>query len=94
VRGYYAYVPDPENAVKRSEERAKKTGRAVPESYIRERHRKVSQIFPDAAAKLDSVELYDTSNSAQLVARGERGTLEILDDKAYGEFLSNGGGEL
>lgn len=90
IRGYYAYLPDPEIAVKRAAERAKKTGRAVPESYIRERHRKISQIFPDAAKKLNSVELYDTSSEARLVAYGDNGALKILDAAAYEVFLKIG----
>lgn len=94
VRGYYAYVPDPELAVKRAAERAKKTGRAVPESYIRERHRKIAQIFPDAAKKLDSVELFETSSEARLVAQGDQGNLQILDVAAYEVFLKIGRDEL
>ena len=55
--------------------------------YIRERHRKVSAVFPDAATRLDAIELYDTSDGARLVARGGGGGLEVIDRASYEQFL-------
>ena len=89
VKGYYAFV-DPDLAVARAVARGKKTGRFVPETYIRERHRKVSQIFEDAARVLENIELYDTTDEAVLVARGSGGKLEVVDAERYARFLAIG----
>jgi predicted ABC-type ATPase len=90
VKGFYAYIPDPEEAVRRATARAVKTGRQVPADYIRGKHIEVSQKFSDAAAKMDEIELYDTSDGARLVARGIGGKLDVIDPAAYDNFLAIG----
>lgn len=86
VKGYYAFV-DPEEAVARATARGIKTGRFVPESYIRSKHAEVAKIFEDAAGKLDEITLFNTNDGVQMVARKVAGgQLEILDDAAYDYF--------
>jgi len=89
IQGYYAFV-DPELAVQRAVDRGVKTGRYVMESYIRERHQKVAQIFEDAAGKMDSIALYDTTDGARKVASAEKGVLKVTDQEAYDRFLGYG----
>ena len=87
VRGFYATISVDE-AIQRSEARAARTGRKVPEEKIRFTHAKVSQAFPIAASNMDEIELYDTTDrTPRQIARGEGGTLTVLDEDAYTEFL-------
>lgn len=67
MTGFYATV-DPDIAVQRSNARYLKTGRDVPEDFIRSRHATVAQVFPEAVRTMDSVMLFDTTDGARLVA--------------------------
>lgn len=92
VHGYYAFLPDPEVAVERAIARAERTGRYVPPDVVRGAHRKVAQVFPDAAEALDSMVLYNTSTrEPKLVAHtDETGKLVIDEPEEYEHFLSLG----
>lgn len=88
TKGVYATVPT-ETAVQRANARAAKTGRVVPEEQIRGTHKKVSQILPEVASMFDSVELYDTTNGAKLIATGGNGKgLVAKDEKLFAAFLA------
>ncbi len=87
VRGFYATITVDE-AIQRSTLRAERTGRKVPEEKIRFTHAKVSAVFPTAAANMDEIELYDTTErTPRLIARGEGGTLTVRDEDTYEGFL-------
>ena len=92
TKGYYAFLPNVDEAVARANARAAKTGRAVPEAYIREKHAEVSGIFEDAASKMASMVLYDTSDGARRVAEFDRGQPTFVDQEAYDHFLTIGSG--
>jgi predicted ABC-type ATPase len=92
VVGHYVTV-DTETAVQRSNERAKKTGRYVPEAFIRETHANVSRIVPEAIKRglFDEFHLWDTSTNPPSHVAIARGTeLVVHDHKAWNKFLSKG----
>lgn len=85
-----------EESVKRATKRAIETGREVPEKYIRDMHREISNLVPKLADNgvFDVLKLYDNN-----VARGEKpilifeqtGKKIIVHDKAkYNAFLAQG----
>jgi predicted ABC-type ATPase len=89
VKGYYATVPT-QVAVDRAKARGEKTGRIVPETVIRSTHKSVSQVFSTAVKGMDSVQLFDTSNGARIIAEGGKGRIIIRDSDAYDAFLAKG----
>jgi len=77
-------------ALDRNIDRAKKTGRFVPESFIKQSHKSVSSIFPALAKAgvVNSLKLYDTENGVKLIASQEKnGTINVLDKTLYSQFL-------
>ncbi len=81
-----------EEAIRRSDARAAKTGRKVNHDTIRDTHRKVSQILPQVADKFDTVSLYDTGQGGKpvLIATGGNGkglTAVKGQEKAFQAFL-------
>jgi predicted ABC-type ATPase len=90
VKGHYV-TTDVDTAIARAKGREAKTGRGVPEQYLRDTHRNVSQIFPEIAGKFDSVSLYDTTNGAVKIATATLGgTVQVLDGALYDSFLAKG----
>jgi predicted ABC-type ATPase len=92
VKGVYVTV-DVETAVARSISRAKKTGRYIPESVLRENHAAVSRVFGDIVkyGGMSSIDLYDTNfDVPKLIAQATGTELKILDTDAYAKFLSKG----
>lgn len=94
VNGYYV-TAETEEAVRRAEFRATKTGRYVPNSVIRGTHKTVSTIFPEIADDFDSVVLYDTmaprdeNGAPALIGRKEAGgAFEVSDQDLYDKFLT------
>lgn len=90
VVGKYVTV-DTDEAVRRAEQRAAETGRAVPETTIREIHASVSDVLARLIANgdLDAAELWDT-NGPRAVKIGEKqlnGTWTVLDQAAWQRFL-------
>lgn len=91
VNGVYVTIPV-EEAIRRAEARADRTGRHVPIEKIVDIHRKVSQILPQIAAEFDSVKLYDNSGSKPvLIATGGNGKgLQPVDQKLFDDFINKG----
>lgn len=87
---------DTEAAVARSNARAEKTGRKVPEGPIRETHAKVSAIWPEAVRRglFDESTLYDTNAGGRPVkiasAKGTK--LTVHNQAAYQRFLDKANG--
>ena len=91
VEGVYVTCST-EEAIKRSDVRAAKTGRKVNHDTIRDTHRKVSQILPQVADKFDTVSLYDTGQGGKpvLIATGGNGkglTAVKGQEKLFQAFL-------
>jgi len=89
VEGIYVTV-DVNTAIARSLERARMTGRYMPESVLRENHRLVSHIFPSLAESgmLARIRLFDTSYpSPKLVVSAIGANLTVHDVEDYRRFL-------
>lgn len=87
---------DTDVAVQRAALRAAETGRAVPDSVIREKHARVSQVFQQAIKDglFDSAELWD-NNGDEPVLVAERkpdGPFTVLDKKRWQSFVSKADG--
>lgn len=93
VRVIYADVPVDE-AIRRSDERAKKTGRVVPHDLIRNKHKGVVRNFLEVA-QMDgvSIELFDTESSPPvLIAEKEANSpLRIINRDLFDRFMDKGG---
>lgn len=90
VDGKYVTV-DTDEALRRAEKRAKRTGRKVPESVIREIHASVSDVFARLvmADKFDTVELWDNNGAAPVLVGQKKlgGKWAVLDKSAWQRFL-------
>lgn len=93
VTGKYVTV-DTDTAVARAKVRAAETGRMIPESFIRETHASVSQIFPQLVAddQFDAAELWDTNGDTPSLVGSKTlgGTWQVHDPQAWQRFLSKG----
>jgi len=92
VVGKYVTV-DTEVAVARAAERAAKTGRYVPETFLRETHAGVSRVVPEAIRQglFDEFELYHTNGpKPALVATAKGRDLVIRDPQAWESFVKKG----
>ncbi len=81
---------DTETAVARSIARGQRTGRYVPETYMREVHRSVSSVFDKAVRNglFDEATLWDTNGAEMLkVAHAIGNKLQVLEEKAWRRFL-------
>ena len=90
VTGVYVTC-DTETAVARSNARAAKTGREVPEFVVRNTHAAVSRILPEVADRFDNVQLFDTNGSGQapkLIATGGSGKGLTVVKGCEAEFQS------
>jgi len=91
VKAYYATIPI-EEALKRNNDRALKTGRKVVPAVLIETHASVSRIFPRLSAQFDEVKLFDTTSGVKLIAERRRGSeLNIRDNAGYRDFLAKAG---
>lgn len=85
---------DTEVAVSRNKARAEKTGRLVPEAFVRNTHKNISKIVPEAVKRglFDEFNLYDTNKSgdARLVASAKGTKLRIHDQELWDRFLRKG----
>lgn len=90
VHGKYV-TADTETALERARLRGEATGRVVPETYLRETHRSVSQVFDQASRSnlFDALELHDNNGTKpRLIAkRPEGGRFTVRDKGAYQRFL-------
>jgi len=91
VKAKYA-TADIETALERNYQRFLKTKRLVPATYVRDVHRNVSKVVPDAlqAGIFDDFELYDMNQSGQAIRVAnytkEKG-LNIEDQDLWNRFL-------
>jgi predicted ABC-type ATPase len=88
VVGKYT-VLDPDIAMVRMLERGKLTGRYVPEDFLRDTHRAVARVVPEAVRRglFDDLEVYDNSTTRRLIARARGGVLDIYDPVLWAAFL-------
>jgi predicted ABC-type ATPase len=91
VVAHYVTV-DTETAVQRAMARAQKTGRLVPEQFIRNNHADVSRVAPEAVARglFDEFTLWDTNSGTKKVASAQGSKLTIHDQKAWDAFVAKG----
>ena len=91
VEAHYVTLPT-DLAIKNARARGEKTGRFVPDEVVLATHVGVSQTFPAIAHKFDSVKLYDTSSQGKprLILSGVKGAIDVIDPKAYNDFLAKG----
>lgn len=86
---------DTDEAVRRSNARAAKTGRFVPESVIRGTHEKVSAVMPQAITEglFDEWNLWDTGKGGKpvQVASGKGSSGTVHDREAWHSFLKKAG---
>ena len=92
VRAKYA-TAEIATALKRNAARYAKTGRMVPPPYVRDVHKKISQIVPDAIRQgvFDDFELYDMNKAGEAILVAtytKKDGLRILDNNLYGNFLA------
>lgn len=82
---------DTETAWARSEERARKTGRHVPEGYLRQAHAGVSRVFRDDISKMPGIDVhvYDTTGKTKRVySKSATGAENVRDRKRHAKFLA------
>lgn len=94
VRVTYATVPT-DVAAERAKVRGQKTGRNVPEGYLRAAHRGVSERFLDDILPDKSIpfEVYDTASRSKpklIARRAEGGDIVIVSKEAYELFVAKG----
>lgn len=93
VEAHYATCST-QDAVNRAMVRAEKTGRMVPESFIRGTHASVSRVLPQAMKEglFDKVTLFDTTvkGSPRKIASAEEGRITIHDQGLWDAFVAKG----
>ena len=93
VKAYYA-SNSVDLAVRLAYERGQKTGRFVPETFLREAHVAVSRTFEAAVERglFDSVQLYDTDilGTPRLVLSGDRKGYSVHDEALWQTFKDKG----
>ena len=92
VRAKYA-TAEIATALERNYQRYIKTGRRVLPEYVRNVHRKVSEIVPEAIKNgvFDDFELYDMNKAGEAILVAtftKKDGLKILDNNLYGNFLA------
>jgi len=92
VRAKYA-TAEIATALERNYQRYIKTGRRVLPEYVRNVHKKVSEIVPEAIRKgvFDDFELYDMNKAGEAIKVAtytKKDGLKILDNNLYGNFLA------
>lgn len=76
-----------DTAIERSNNRAKQTGRKVPEGIITGSHGGFSLTYPQLIDRVDKYSLYDNSGSHPVLIQDES---QVYDQKAYDKFLDKG----
>lgn len=84
---------DTDTAVARADARGRHTGRFVPETFIREVHRNISQVLPRAIENglFDELTVWDNNGAAgaaKVIARYADGRLTVLDQGLWARFLA------
>lgn len=79
-------------SLKLAKERAKKTGRVVPEYVIKESNRNIAELIPQLVEKkvFDELYLWDTNinGTPRLILRMINGKLEVMEPELYQNFLN------
>ena len=86
---------DVETSLSREADRAQRTGRKVPEEYVRSMHKEISNIFPKLASNntFNELHLYDNNGaSPKLIYSKKDGKETILDKAKYQKFLDKAKG--
>lgn len=86
IRVVAATIPV-EDAIARSDARAKATGRKVPHSIIRGSHGGCSVTYPQLTSMVDSYELWDNSGDEPVLIQDNEG---IHDQQLYDAFIKKG----
>ena len=84
---------DTEVSVERAKSRGERTGRVVPESYIRSMHKEISRLVPRMAEEglFDELKLFDNnSGSPKLIFEQNGKNIKVHDQDAYNKFLAKG----
>jgi predicted ABC-type ATPase len=76
-----------DEAIKRSEARARKEGRNVPRSIVEGSHRGFASAFSEIAELADEYELYDNSGEFPALIKDKTG---VQDNKLWGRFVKKG----
>ena len=83
---------DPREAIIRAVARYTQTLRWVEIEELLKGHKNVSKHFDEYIDLVDDVRLYDSNpKEPQLILSKESGTVEIVDEKSYNEFVQKGG---
>ncbi len=93
VEANYLYL-DPEEGVRRAEARAQQSKRTVPHEALTSTYAALPAIFDEIKEGVfDKVNLFDNNvergQPAKLIGRGEGGKFEILDQKAYNDYIGS-----
>lgn len=91
---HYATLPTSE-ALKRAKKRGARTGRRVPEQYLRDAHAGASKRFADVLAiKGVHVQVFDNTGVLKMIAerKPEADKLHIADERRFAAFLRKGDG--
>lgn len=89
----FAHLNDVEEAVKRVESRAEKTGRYVPESFVRSAYKSIPKNFGKISAAADTFAVYDTSRKdAAVIWEKDHGGEKRHDPAAVTAFKAQHGG--
>lgn len=86
---------DVQTSLTREAARAERTGRKVPDDYIKDMHKEISVIFPKLAANntFNELHLYDNNGATpKLIYSKKDGKETILDANAYNSFLKKANG--
>jgi predicted ABC-type ATPase len=92
VVAHYVTV-DTQTAIERSNKRAQRTGRLVPESFVRENHAAVSRVVPEAIERglFDEFTLWDTNGGgAEAIATARGKEITVLNQTAWDKFIAKG----
>ena len=91
VRADYVTL-DTDLSLKLAQARAKKTGRVVPESFIKGSNRNIAELIPKIIERnlFDELYLWDTNinGTPRLILKMIDGKLEVLEPDLYQKFLS------
>lgn len=91
VRADYVTL-DTDLSLKLAQARAKKTGRVVPEDFIKKSNRNIAELIPQLIEKkvFDELYLWDTNvnGTPRLILKMINGKLEVLEPELYQNFLN------
>ena len=90
VNGIYVSIPT-NVAVARAEARGQRSGRFVPETFLRKSHSNVSNTYAAVHPKFDTAEVYDmTEKTPKLLSSWDGKSLNVADQDGWNAFLAKG----